>query len=346
MRRRVIAVFALTAMVALASVQPRATGAFEPRAGAGDPAHAVNQRLRRGVNIIGYDPIWQDRARARFKESDFARIRDAGFTSVRINLQPFRHMDAADGYRLDPAWLDTLDWAVTHALAADLMVILDMHEFGAMGRNPEGHKDEWLAFWRQVAPRYKDSPDAVVFELLNEPFGKLTDEMWNQYLRDGLAVVRATNPTRAVVVGPGHWNGIGALANLDLPQDDRNLIVTVHYYAPMAFTHQGAPWVEEFKDTTGVPWTGTDQERQRHSRRTSRARTTGREAHDRPILLGEFGAYDKAHMDSRARYTAPWRGRRSGFGWSWAYWQFDSDFVLYDVEKDQWVEPLRRALVP
>jgi endoglucanase len=345
MRHSMSAVFAAAVLAALASAQPHGLRAFERRADQPADAFTVNQRLGRGVNIIGYDPIWQDRARARFKESDFARIRDAGFTSVRINLQPFRHMDAADGYRLDPAWLDTLDWAVTHALAADLMVILDMHEFGAMGRNPEGHKDEWLAFWRQVAPRYTDSPDAVVFELLNEPFGKLTDEMWNQYLREGLAVVRQTNPTRTVIVGPGHWNGIGALANLDLPQDDRNLIVTVHYYAPMAFTHQGAPWAEEFKDTTGVGWLGTDQERQKIETDFARANQWA-EAHDRPILLGEFGAYDKADMDSRARYTAAVARTAERFGWSWAYWQFDSDFVVFDVEKDQWVEPLKRALVP
>ncbi len=32
-------------------------------------------------------------------------------------------------------------------------------------------------------------------------------------------------------------------------------------------------------------------------------------------------------------------------GWSWAYWQFDSDFVLYDVKNDRWIEWVRDALV-
>jgi hypothetical protein len=65
-------------------------------------AFAVNQRLARSVNIIGYDPIWQDRAKGRFQEKHFARIREAGFDSVRINLHPFRHMDAANGFALKP----------------------------------------------------------------------------------------------------------------------------------------------------------------------------------------------------------------------------------------------------
>ena len=105
-------------------------------------------------------------------------------------------------------------------------MILDMHEFHAMAEDPAGRKEAWLAFWRQVAPRFKDAPDDVVFELLNEPFGKLTPELWNEYLKEALAVVRATNPTRAVIVGAGHWNSIDGLQTLvaarERPQPDRD----------------------------------------------------------------------------------------------------------------------------
>jgi hypothetical protein len=33
-------------------------------------------------------------------------------------------------------------------------------------------------------------------------------------------------------------------------------------------------------------------------------------------------------------------------GCSWAYWQFDSDFIVYDIPNDRWVEPIRDALLP
>jgi endoglucanase len=156
--------------------------------------------------------------------------------------------------------------------------------------------------------------------------------------------VRATNPTRVVVVGPGRWNSIDGLQSLELPQDP-NLIVTVHYYTPMEFTHQGAPWAEEYKGLSGIRWLGTAQERQRVELDFEKARQWA-VAHDRPVLLGEFGAYDKADMESRARYVDCITRTAERIGWSWAYWQFDSDFVVYDVVKDQWIEPLRRALVP
>jgi hypothetical protein len=33
-------------------------------------------------------------------------------------------------------------------------------------------------------------------------------------------------------------------------------------------------------------------------------------------------------------------------GWSWGYWQFDGDFIVYDMRSRQWVEPIRDAIVP
>ena len=51
-------------------------------------------------------------------------------------------------------------------------------------------------------------------------------------------------------------------------------------------------------------------------------------------------------MDSRVRWTSFVASQAEKRGWSWAWWQFDGDFVLYDVGQDQWVEPIRKALVP
>lgn len=57
-----------------------------------------------------------------------------------------------------------------------------------------------------------------------------------------------------VIVGPTEWNAVGKLAEPELP-DDPNLIVTVHYYDPFAFTHQGAEWTEP-RLPTGQDWRG------------------------------------------------------------------------------------------
>lgn len=311
-----------------------------------EPADAseLNHELGRGVNIIGYDPIWRSFEQRRFKSKHFRLLKEGGFDSVRINLHPFRHMESDDKHALPSSWFDTLDWAVENALANNLTVVLDLHEFNAMGENPEGNHDKFLTFWGQVAPRFQDASKNVVFELLNEPSRNLTPELWNVYYREALAIIRRTNPTRAVIVGPPSWNSVKHLDGLELPEKDRNLIVTVHYYTPMEFTHQGAPW-SSHRDRKGVEWLGSAEEKAAIAADFAAAQEWSVQ-NDRPIFLGEFGAYDKAPIDSRVRYTAAVARTAEEFGWSWAYWQFDSDFILYDIDKDRWVQPIHDALIP
>jgi endoglucanase len=305
-------------------------------------AFAQNQRLGRGVNVLGYDEIWRHADRGRFKAEHFQAIHDAGFNHVRINLHPFRDNRGVKGVR--PEWLKTLDWAVDKALACGLLVILDFHEFDAMSRDPEGLKDRYITIWSQVAERYKDRSPDVLFEILNEPHGKFTAELWNEYVRETLALIRRSNPDRTVIVGPIQWNSIQKLDTLHLPSDDRNLIATVHYYSPFEFTHQGAAWTNQ-KDKLGVSWKATPEEQVAVRRDLDKAQAWSQKEH-RPIYLGEFGAYDKAEMPSRVRYVGFVAREAEKRGWSWAYWQFDGDFIVYEIPRGKWIEPILDALVP
>jgi endoglucanase len=307
-------------------------------------AFAQNAKMARGVNIIGYDPLWNSFEERRLQADHFRIIKEGGFSTVRINLHPFRHMDENDSYRLPETWFTTLDWALDNALANDLMVILDFHEFTAMADDPENKKEIFLSFWRQVAPRYKEMPSNVLFEILNEPNRALTPELWNEFLEEALAIIRTSNPERTVVIGPGNWNQISYLEKLELPADDRNIIVTVHYYSPHHFTHQGAPWSAGSDEWLGTTW-GTVEDTQAVVADFQQAQTWA-EANNRPILLGEFGAYERADIDSRVGYTSFVARTAESFGWSFTAWQFDSDFVVYDIDKGEWNEPIYRALVP
>src|SRR4051812_16106588 len=317
--------------------------AVPSRAAAPADAFARNKKLGRGVNVIGYDPIWKHRGSGRFQAGHFREIRKAGFDHVRINLHPFRDNRGGQEGKLRDEYLRTLDWAVDQALGNELQVILDFHEFQLMSREPEKHKAGFLAIWNTLAERYKDRPGELLFEVLNEPHGKFTAELWNEYFREALAVIRRTDPGRTVIVGPVQWNAIQQLHTLSLPSDDRNLIVTVHYYNPFEFTHQGAPWTN-MRDNHGIPWTATPEEQAAVRRDLDKAQAWSRNE-NRPIYLGEFGAYDKADMPSRARYVGFVAREAEARGWSWAYWQFDGDFILYDIPGKHWVEPLRDALV-
>ena len=96
---------------------------FAARPAAATDAAIQAQQMGGGVNVLGYDPIWSDPAKAVFKERHFAIIKKAGFKTLRVNLQAFPHMNTTN--ELDPQWLKTLDWVVSEATGQGMIVILD-----------------------------------------------------------------------------------------------------------------------------------------------------------------------------------------------------------------------------
>ena len=151
-----LAIIALAGGAALG--QPKALDAFEQ-----------NRKLGRGVNIIGYDPIWRSKEQACFKEKHFRLLKEAGFNSVRINLHLFNRLSATNNYEIPASWMQVADWAVANARSNGLMVILDLHEFLPMSSDPAANREKFLATWRQLAVHFQNEPDDLLFELLNEP---------------------------------------------------------------------------------------------------------------------------------------------------------------------------------
>jgi len=211
-------------------------------------------------------------------------------------------------------------------------------------RDPDANADRFVAIWKQIAAHYRDAPASIFFELLNEPNGKLDAPHWNDLLARALAVVRATNPLRAVVVGPVAWNGIRALPQLVLPDSDRHLLVTVHFYDPFHFTHQGAEWAEGSDKWLGTTW-GSDADKKEVADAFATAAKWGAD-HQRPMFLGEFGAYSKSPIEGRARWTAFVARTAESHGFPWTYWEFCSGFGVYDPQAHAWRQPLLDALIP
>jgi endoglucanase len=331
----------LTATIALSRLRPDdGRGAAPP----GDIA-AANAQLGRGINLgnaleAPNEGAWGVRIKAEY----FAAIKKAGFATVRLPVCWSAHAQADAPHTIDPDFARRVDWAVDQALRNDLNIVLNVHHYREMDTHPDKHLPRLVGLWRQIAACYKDRPARVYFELLNEPNGKLTEAKWNAAFAEVLATVRKTNPARPVIVGPGHWNGIGALDKLKLPEDDRHLIVTVHFYEPFEFTHQGASWVRGADKWKGRDWAGTDAERATVRRRLEKAAAWGKE-HGRPLFLGEFGAYHEADLQARARWTGFVAREAERLRFSWAYWEFCSGFGAYDPQAERWREPLKAALL-
>ncbi|WP_051963088.1 cellulase family glycosylhydrolase [Deinococcus misasensis] len=186
------------------------------------------------------------------EERFFDKAKEAGFTAIRLPVRFSTHAQSTAPYTIDPAFFARVDYAISEAKKRGLAIIIDMHHYEELFSDPANHLERFTAMWDQIATRYKNEPESVFFELMNEPNTKL-EPLWNDYLQAALTVVRKTNPTRAVIVGPNGWNNAERFPELKLPASDQNLIVTFHNYVPFNFTHQGATWISPVPPT-GVVW--------------------------------------------------------------------------------------------
>lgn len=334
-RGRTIAAFyvlPLLLFVAFAAAQAK---------GADQRAFREVARLGRGINILGYDGIWQGATNAPFRWENLIAIRNAGFSHVRINFFGFKYMDSEG--RLDPAVLRRLDKVIGEVLASRLIPVLDEHDSDFCQREVSKCTAKLQSFWRQIASRYAGKYPSLVFEILNEPGGQMTSDAWNALLNECLGIVRRSNPRRFVIAAALNTD-VASIEKLALPAADRNLIVTFHYYAPIEFTHQGAPWSRTFSKLGPIDWgTPADKAKVMADFRTVKA-WSDRER--RPIYLGEFGVYERAPPDSRRRYLSFLARHAERFGWAWAYWQFDHDFAVFDTERQTWHKGVLDALIP
>ena len=302
----------------------------------------MNPRLGRGISFgnaldaAGGGPEFQ------LRERYFDDVRNAGFSTVRLPVRWSAHAGQSPPYVISPAFFGRVDWAVSQALRRDLNVVVNVHHYHELTDAPRGHQARFLALWAQIAAHYASWPGRLVFELLNEPRGAMTARAWNELLPAALAAVRERDPGRTVIIGPARMNDIGALAQLALPADGR-LAVTIHYYAPFEFTHQGAPWMAGAGRWLGTSW--SDDTGRQAVRDDLTAAAAWANEHGRPLFIGEFGSYARADMKSRQQWTRRVRLEAEFLGLDWCYWDFGTDFGAFDPHRGTWREPLKDALL-
>ena len=309
-------------------------------------AFTMNQRLGRSVNLANAleAPNEGDWGLV-LQEEYFQLVKEAGFTAVRIPIRWNAHAETSAPYTITPEFFDRIDWAVEQGLSRGLVVVLDFHNYEELMLDPVKNKDRFIGLWQQIAEHYQDYPNNLVFEFLNEPSGQLVASTWNKFIESTIPVVRVSNPTRNIVIGPAEFNNPRALKDLKLPANDQHIIVTFHYYSPYQFTHQGAEWLTGAGSWLGTTWKASSAEKQSVEFDFGVVAQWAND-NNRPIFLGEFGAYSKADMTSRALWTTFIAREAEKLGFSWGYWEFGSGFGVYDPVNKKWNEPLLQALIP
>jgi endoglucanase len=303
----------------------------------GHDAYYWNQLIGKGVNLgnafemessSGQDYI--------FDREHFSIIKDKGFDSVRIPIRWSIHTSEMSPYNIDKDFFEYMDSVIDSAIASGLVVIINVHHYHELMKAPKFNKERFLSIWRQISERYKGYSSSLYFEVLNQPSKNLTNILWNQYMYDALSIIRLSNPKRAVLIGPVNLNRISGLASLKLPTSDSNIILTIHYYEPFEFTHQGAHWAgKKSQNWLGRGWAGSESDLEK-MRSDFMIAAKWAKANNVPLNIGEFGVYRKADVPSKIKWIKSVVKLSNEFKMSFNYWEFGSGFGLYDFKKNVW----------
>src|SRR5512133_3192023 len=179
---------------------------------------------------------------------DFKRVKDWGFDHVRLPLD--WHCLFDDAVKPDREVFLLLDAAVDGILGSGVKLILDLHKcpghdfLGGTMRDQSfvsdaGLRRDCLRVWEILAERYGGKP-GVMLELLNEPVAP-DAQTWNA-VKDELAkAVRKMAPKAPLLIGSNLWNSAEGF-DLLTPVEDDAVVYSFHFYLPLIFTHQKAPW--------------------------------------------------------------------------------------------------------
>jgi endoglucanase len=349
---------------------------MKPIAGHQTPAWQAARNFMRGVNLGDYleAPPRNFGRGVTVSAAEIAQIKREGFDHVRVPVGWHHYAGPAPDFTLDPVIFGRVDFIVTNALNDGLAVMINLHHFNELDRNPAGATDEFLALWKQIAAHYQHFSPKLVFELDNEPHENATTTLMNPIYARTIAEIRRTNPDRTIVVEPGNWGNIDQLTHLVLPPDD-NVMVSVHCYEPFHFTHQGAGWTTTDVQQTGIVFPGPPATQlvpdpklnpkpwvlewiQKYNTLPSDQNPSSPMAfsgmlkfasawadyYGRPVHLGEFGAYIKADAQSRANFYAAFRRTAESDHLGWCIWDWSANFRYWDKKNERPMPGMREAL--
>ena len=246
------------------SVSTASTTALTPEQvfNAMGPGWNMGNHMDAVSNGVSGETIWGN---AKCTQATFDNVKKAGFKAVRICTTWTGHIGEAPAYRLEDKWLERVAEIVGYAEKAGLVAIVNTHHdetywldiSKAYNNNTQNEKvkDEIFCVWTQIARRFADKGEWLVFESFNEiqdggwgwsaafqanpdaQYKVLND--WNQVFVNAVRGAGGNNATRWLGI-PGYAASPGfTITGLVLPKDYTNanrLMVAVHDYDPYNYT--------------------------------------------------------------------------------------------------------------
>jgi endoglucanase len=268
-----------------------------------------------------------------------------GFGYVRIPVTWGNKIGAAPSYTIDSAWLNRVAEVVEYVNKAKMKAIINIHHDGAdsanwlsvktadlTGPTKDAMDAKFTAVWTQIATKFKDTGDYLMFEAFNE----LHDGNWgngntaqhdrvnelNQLFVTAVRAVGGQNANRSLVIPGWVTRASVTVSSLVLPTDTavKKLIVTFHYYDPYDFAGSASQKVWGSKALPGN-WANETFVKNTFDSVKNKFK-------DIPVIIGEYGAvnqsgdafkYRKYYMEYVTKYAhdcgfIPFYWDNAGFG--------------------------------
>ena len=315
-----------------------------------------NFRIKRGTNMSHWLSQSEQRGEARrlhIQEDDFARLKELGFDFVRIPIDEVQFWDE-EGNKLPEAWdllKNALDWSRKYDLRAivDLHIIRS-HYFNAVNEDDKAAntlftsdeaQEGLINLWRQLSEFLKDrSNDWVAYEFMNEPVAP-EHEQWNQLVAKVHKALREHE----------------TMKYLKVPEGDKNIILSFHYYNPMLLTHYGAWWSplcaaykgkvnypgvlvskedfdaapaaikDQLKPYTEEVW-NIDKIREQFKDAIEAAKK-----YDLQLFCGEWGVYEPVDRELAYNWYRDVLTVFDEYNIAWTTWCYDADFGFWDQQR-------------
>lgn len=255
----------------------------------------------------------------------------AGFQSIRIPVSYLSKIDDNNGYKIDSAWLDHVQEVVDYCVQNDMYAIVNMHGDGyttvsgswllCASSDQTKIKAKYKACWEQIADRFKNYDEHLIFESMNEEYdgtygtpNKTAYNNINDYNQIFVDTVRQTggNNDRRWLLIPGWNTNINYTADnygfvlptdqylsSDIASGEKRIMISVHYYDPWDFcgteSADKTQWGSEATNQSKVPtWGDESYMASQFKKMNDKFVSQGY-----GVIIGEFGAINKANYDSR-----------------------------------------------
>lgn len=276
-------------------------------------------------------------------------VRDRGFRTIRIPVTWDRHFRAASPHIIDDEWMTRVQKVVNYAINNGMYVILNSHHDEWVTLTAETQTevtDKITKIWTQIAEKFRDYDDHLVFEVLNEPrlYGESTEwtggtaaarSILNSYNHAIVHAIRETGGNNALrhIMIPTHAAAAYDEVQDDLviPEGDERIIVSQHTYWPYEFSMQ----------KPGLSTWGSQEDKDACDTELDRIYNKFC-ARGIPVVIGEWGSIDKDNTTARVEHAGYYANACRERGILSVWWDNgveDEEFGIFNRRELSWFYP-------